>query len=330
MKRLSPPAPHEHPASPPPPVADLRYTRGRVHIKSHQRGIDATTAWRIFLYSPHFLGSLAVVYVATRLIPPVFGWVVLGAWLLSGVLAFVRPFERPLARYLFGLREPSPGEHARLTPLWREVTVRAGVDADAYDLWIEESDGINACAAAGHIVAVTPLAMEELTDGELAAVLAHELGHHTGGHPWSSLLGAWYAAPARMVWRLLRRVVERRSGLTSRGSTALVLACVAVLVCLLFSSAAWLVVVALPALPFVQAAVGRRSELRADDRAADLGFAPQLSEALAKVEGEDNATTPGAAASRAPSGFIARLLVSHPDVNQRRNRLDKRLPRAAG
>lgn len=105
-------------------------------------------------------------------------WIPTALWLASGALAFHRPTEDLLARYLLGLRRPMPPEAARLEPVWREVTAVAGVDGAVYQLWVEESDDLNAYAAAGHIVGVTRFALEQLPSGQLAAVLAHELGHH--------------------------------------------------------------------------------------------------------------------------------------------------------
>ncbi|WP_235967803.1 M48 family metalloprotease [Streptomyces mesophilus] len=52
-------------------------------------------------------------------------------------------------------------------------------------MWTEESQDLNAYAAAGHTVGVSRFALENLPSAQLAAVLAHELGHHTGGHAWS-------------------------------------------------------------------------------------------------------------------------------------------------
>ncbi|MFF4735893.1 M48 family metalloprotease [Streptomyces sp. NPDC001262] len=60
---------------------------------------------------------------------------------------------------------------------------------------------LNATAAAGHIVAVTRPATDRSPNSQLAAILAHELGHHVGGHPWAAMLADWYALPARTVGR---------------------------------------------------------------------------------------------------------------------------------
>ncbi|MER7199163.1 hypothetical protein [Streptomyces sp. NPDC000188] len=64
-------------------------------------------------------------------------------------------------------------------PVWREVASRAGVDGSAYQLWVEESDDINAMAATGHIVGVASHSLGELPTARLDGVLAHELGATT-------------------------------------------------------------------------------------------------------------------------------------------------------
>ncbi|MFI2259788.1 M48 family metalloprotease [Streptomyces tubercidicus] len=69
-------------------------------------------------------------------------------------------------------------------------------------------DHLNALAAAGHIVGVTRFSLERLSDGQLAAVLAHELGHHVRGHAWSSLPAQWYAVPGRLVWAVVRKLIR--------------------------------------------------------------------------------------------------------------------------
>jgi Zn-dependent protease with chaperone function len=230
-----------------------------------------------------------------------------------------------MARWLFGLRHPTPEEGQKLRSTWQEVTARAGVDGNAYQLWVEDGAGINAMAAAGHIVGVTSHSLRTLPSAQLAGVLAHELGHHTRGHAWASLLTFWYALPGRLTWRLLLRLASRINRLPV-GAAAVLIGVLGATVVALASATYGLVFLPL-ATPYVAAAVSRRAELRADEHAAGLGFAPQLITVLREEQQQEQAER---AAGGAPFGrehLIARLLESHPDVHTRLHHLQARLER---
>ncbi|MYX27951.1 M48 family metalloprotease [Streptomyces sp. SID8381] len=307
------------------PDDELPPRTGRVHIAARQRGLDVTAVGRLVLHLPHLLASAvavsAVAYVIDVLAGPPW-WIPLGCWTLSGLLAFHRPCERLMARRLFGLRYPLPEEAGVLHSVWREVTARAGVDASAYQLWVEDSPDVNAMATAGHIVSVTRHSLRTLPPARLAAVLAHELGHHTRGHAWVSLLVFWYALPARLAWRALRRLVSQSERL-STGATVLLVCLAGVTVVVLVAATYGLVLLPL-ATPYAAAAVARRSELRADEHAADLGFAPQLIAVLAEEHDREEAARVDPEAPFERHNIVARLLASHPDVPTRLHRLRAR------
>jgi Zn-dependent protease with chaperone function len=298
---------------------------GRVHIAARHRSVDVTTLGTLAIQLPHLLTSLAVVFAVSYVVDALFGppwWIPVGCWVASGALAFQRPCERLLARWLYRLRYPTPEEARKLTAVWRKVTARAGVDPDAYQLWVEDSDDVNAMAAAGHIVGVTSHSLRSLTPAQLAGVLAHELGHHVGGHAWASLIAFWYTLPARLTWRLLRRLAAHVDRLPV-GTAAVV---IGVLGAALFAVAtATYGLVLLPmATPYLVAALSRRSELRADEHAAGLGFASQLMDVLREDIAHEQAARVGAAAMGVrfeEEGVLARLLASHPDVHTRLHRL---------
>lgn len=320
--------PPEPPASPPQPHPhDMAFAQRRVHLKEQQRGADATTIGTLLLHVPGFVCSLALVAGVSYLLLPGLGWLPTTLWIASGALAFHRPTEGFFARHVLGLRYPTLKERDRLAPVWREVTARAGVDGRRYELWIEESDDLNALAAAGHIVGVTRFSLDHLPNGQLAAVLAHELGHHTGGHAWSSLLGYWYEQPGRLAWSALRRVtrvailVARR---ISPGAAAVIVLVVGSFV-LFLTFSVWYVVLPLLVAPYLLAAVGRRAELRADRHAAALGFAPMLSEVLTTMHTGEKAAESAARQAGAPAhppGLLARLLSTHPDHHTRLHHLE--------
>lgn len=330
------PPPHAPPALPSPsPFPDFTHhehhistAERRTHLTAQQRRTDATALGSLLLYAPNFLCSLLVMALLSLFIGGI-GPVLLIAWLLSGLLVFHRPTESTIARRMLGLRHPTADEQAKLEPVWREVSRRAGVTAGTYELWIEDSDGLNAVAAAGHIVGVTRFALHQLPNGQLAAVLAHELGHHVGGHSWASLLGYWYALPGRLAWKFLRgcaRIALRISaafsclGFVVLGATMLLFALVTI------SSLYGLPLLVLAA-PYALAAVGRRAELRADQHAAALGFAPMLAAVLNQMhQAEQHAEQQAAQVARrtgkqVKESQLSKLLASHPDYYERLHHL---------
>ncbi|MEV0256497.1 M48 family metalloprotease [Streptomyces sp. NPDC050732] len=310
--------PHE-PERPDPD--ELAFRKGRIHIAARQRHADAFAVGRVLLHLPEVLISTALIFTLSYVLDALIRvpwWLPLSCWGLSGALVFHRPSERAMARWFFGLRHPTPEEQRQLSPIWREVTARAGVNGDAYQLWVEESDDINAMAAAGHIVGVTSHSLRTLPSGQLGSVLAHELGHHTRGHAWASLLTYWYALPARLAWWLLRLLFSHADRLSTMAK-AIVVALLCAIV--LAAATATYGLVFLPlATPYLLAAVARRAELRADRHAAALGFAQQLMTVLRKEHDSQESERAAAAALGSPlqaPSLATRLLASHPDLHTR-------------
>lgn len=324
-----------------PPAADETDfgSPGRVYLARRQRTVDAASVGQLLLHLPPFVMSLLIVATISYTLLPSMGWVAVLVWLSSGALAFHRPTESVLARHLLNLRYPTPRERARLEPIWREVTARAGIEGRTYELWVEESDDLNASAAAGHIVSVTHFSLASLPSSHLAAVLAHELAHHVGGHAWSSLLGEWYALPGRLAWAAVRGVARLGVKLSRRlnGCLVLVLLLAAGSVVLAFAVSYWFVILAMLVAPYPLAAVARRAELRADQHAASLGFGPLLAEVLQArhtqepgnnalaasfaARGEVGAFGTIVRAHSRRSGPLGKLLASHPDYHTRLHHL---------
>lgn len=304
------------------PEEELPLRTGRVHISARQRGMDITALGHLALHLPHGLASAGVVFVLSYLVGAVTGlawWIPFGCWALSGALVFSRPCERLLARRLLRLRYPAPDEERKLRPVWREVAGRAGVDADAYELWVEDSDEVNSGATAGHIVSVTRHSLSILTPAQLGGVLAHELGHHTRGHSWASVVSLWYALPARLTRSLVRRLaahVKRPSG------NAAVLSAVVIGIAVLVLATATYGLIFLPlATPYLVAAVSRRADLRADEHAAGLGFATHLMAVLHAECDRQESRRPD------PEGVMVRLLDSQSDLHTRMHHLQAYLDR---
>ncbi|MFE2273044.1 M48 family metalloprotease [Streptomyces lavendulae] len=253
-------------------------------VKAVQRSIDGAALSHLLVTLPIGLISLAVLAFVSAVINPVLAFVVSVAWLLSGPLVFHRKVESAIARRLLGMRRPTPEEARRLDLVWEQVTRRAGVDRQTYELWIQERAELNATAAAGHVVAVTRHAMERLPNSRLAAVLAHELGHHVGGHTWAAMLADWYALPARVAGRALLVLLltlfraKHWTGVACGGCLSLLM--VQFLFLFAFVEGMWWLVLAVAVAPLLIVRLHRRAEFRADAYAVGLGFGEALEDVL--------------------------------------------------
>ncbi|RST05058.1 peptidase [Streptomyces sp. WAC07149] len=294
------PAPPPMPPAPPPTVPypapvtpgfgpaadhdDLALDQGRRMVKAVQRGIDGAALSHLLVTVPIGLVSLAVVAGVAALSNPLLGAIAPVVWLLSGPLIFNRKVESAIAQNLFNMRRPTPEEARRLDVVWEQVTRRAGVDRETYELWIQERAGLNATAAAGHIVAVTRHAMDQLPNSRLGSVLAHELGHHVGGHTWAAMLADWYALPARAAGRAVLAVLlllfrtKHWAGVACGGCLSLLI--VQFLFLMTFMDGMWWLVLSVAAGPLLIAWLHRRAEFRADAYAVGLGFGAALEDVL--------------------------------------------------
>ncbi|MFF9914003.1 M48 family metalloprotease [Streptomyces sp. NPDC013457] len=282
-----------------------------------RRRADATALTTLLLMLPNFLGSALVVLLLSALMPAGVDIAFIVAWLASGALVFYRPAERLFAKTLLKWREPTGAELAALRPLWDEVMRRANIAKPPYELWIEDRDEINAAAAAGHMVGVTRWSLNRLEPDELAAVLAHEFGHHRGGHAWAGLLGQWYGLLGRFAMYVARWVMM---GILIAAQVLPILGC---LVGLVFVAVVIGITVAFPPVlvvlvtPYLLAWAGRAAELRADRTAAELGYGPQLHAVLSGWQEQ------GADTGRANAKLLARLMETHPPMHQRIRELEK-------
>ncbi|MCF2532627.1 M48 family metalloprotease [Yinghuangia soli] len=267
-----------------PELDDLALASGRRHLKARQRGADKAALLRILVALPAALVSLLVVVAAFALISIGLAGLMGLTWLASGALAFHRPSEAFIARRILGMRRPNPAESRRLADVWAEVTRRAGVRQETYELWIQERADLDVTATAGHVVGVTAYAMDHLPNSRLAAVLAHELGHHVGGHSWAATLADWYALPARKTGRWLLRGLTKLVRSTSPRALLLTAGLLLVLgvfgYVLAIALHMWWLVLMLAITPPLTSWLHRRAEYRADDFAAGLGFGPELTAVL--------------------------------------------------
>ncbi|ONI71253.1 hypothetical protein ALI144C_48645 [Actinosynnema sp. ALI-1.44] len=248
------------------------------------RRVDASTAVDFVLLLPELLSSLMVMGLLGSFLMPRSPWLIAVVWLLASALIFLPAAEKVFARMKFRVRRPNESELGHLLRPWTSVCRVAGVPHDRYTLWIEESDGVNALAAGGHIVAVTRSALR-LPPPQLEAILAHELGHHLSGHAWMAHLGWYYSVPARLSVRLAALVLRVLDAVGRfLGRLGFAFAELAVGLCGLFLLIAlislnpWLLL--LPVTSLLLAWSSRLAETRADRVAARLGYGQDLVDVL--------------------------------------------------
>lgn len=125
-----------------------------------------------------FLSTLVVYYVIDVTIVAV-----------VGLLLYLLPPTRWIFRFFSGYRKPTAEQMQRIKEAVDYMSARSGKDmASRYRYFIWRMNDINACAYGYNEIAVTPLALHELTTAELAGLLAHEAGHHVHGDTKSNLL----------------------------------------------------------------------------------------------------------------------------------------------
>src|SRR4029079_19796757 len=148
---------------------------------------------------PVFLMAMVVFWLPLRF---VFGspyWIVPVAWFLAATLLFVPSVQVVVLARFLGTRPPTPDELTVITPIWRDLAVKANLPQYRYVVRAIDSDELHAVACGGHLVVVTSFAIEELTARELSGVLAHELSHHLGLHTVALTLAHWLSLPVLLL-----------------------------------------------------------------------------------------------------------------------------------
>lgn len=259
------------------------------------------------------------------------GGLLLLGWLLSGGLALTRRGERCAVRAGCGFRRPTARHTALLTPAWGAALASYQLSAADVDLYVQRSAEPNAFAAGGRSIAVTTGVLDEvvarrLGTGELAAILAHELGHHASRGTRLDLAALWLAAPWRTATRIacaLARPFARRQPRPLLAGIAV--AGVAIAIGQLITAGLWAPALVLAgtataaiACPLAEAAIRRRGEHAADQCAAAAGHGPELATALRTLDQHHR--------PNCQPTLTRRLLAQHPDTDSRLGRLTEQIP----
>ena len=267
---------------------------------------------------PVFLMAMLVLWLPLRFVFGVPYWVVPVAWVLAATLLFVPSVQvAVLARFL-GTRPPGPDELMVITPIWRDLAVKANLPQYRYVVRVIDSGELNAFACGGHLVVVTSFAIEELTARELSGVLAHELSHHLGLHTVALTLGHWLSLPVLLLARVgffLQNVARAATASFMSHSAALTM--LGRIVAAILTAISWVFLAALYASDYLSNAVGRGAEFEADRRAVRMGYGKPLADALREVIRLGGGIR--------PVGWRARMAASHPPARTRVARIEAML-----
>jgi Zn-dependent protease with chaperone function len=274
------------------------------------------------LFVPVWLAALVVFWWPIHFLIPVPFWAVAVGHLALGLALLPRPMQRVFLSRLLGARRPTPAEQRLLEPLWQDVLLHTRLSPRQFVLAVTDSEELNAFACGGNLVVVTTGAMRALPGRELQGVLAHEVGHHLGLYGVALTIGYWLALPAVALARIgffLQNVAQAATNAFARGSTVLTIIGTAVSV--LLRAASWVFLLAVMAWQAVGGVVGRSAELRADQRAVELGFGRELAAAMRR-----SAVDEPSVRDRSRSD---RLFDAHPPIRTRIARVEA-LTRRAG
>ena len=216
-------------------------------------------------------------------------------------------------------RQPTAEEQTVLEPAFQEVLSRLGRGSKRrYRLRVIDDDNLNAAAGGGSLVMVTTRALHTLPDHQLKAVLAHELGHHSGLHPVVLLAQGWMYVPIGIVaWIAVKihNIVKWISEKKVHTGVYLFLLGFALFLRLILLVLGLVLRLANLILVFF----GRRAEYRADDMGVALGYGPSLEQALRTIEG----TAPAELQPSGAASWLTNFESSHPPTAKRIERIRK-------
>lgn len=282
------------------------------------RSVERSAIWAfvpVIAMAPFTMLALAVFWLPFGLVFGVRLWWVLVAYLLLGLLLFVRPFQVLVLTPILGARRPMPDESVVIDPIWAQIAQANDFPAKRYVLRVLPSDELNAYACGGHLVVVTTFAVDRLTDAQLRGVLAHELSHHLGLHTVAITFGHWLSAPVVLLARIgffFENVAHAAASSFGDGSPAV--AMVGKLAAGLINVLSWIFTAALRGSDALANMVGHSSEYEADQRAVRMGFGRELAGALRFVIDQGIAGR--------PIGWRARLAATHPPALTRVARIE--------
>jgi Zn-dependent protease with chaperone function len=310
----------------PPPGVGFRQQSADMPSARRTRSLDAPSLLAfvpLLLLTPVWLVALAVFWWPLHRFVAVPYWAVVAVHLGLGVALFFRGAQQFFLTRVLGARLPTTEERRHLEPLWQGVLLHTRMGRRRFVLAVSDSEDLNAFASGGNLVVITTGAISMLPAAELQGVMAHEIGHHLGLESVAVTLGYWLALPVLALARIgffLQNVARAatESFASSQPFTAIGKCIAAPL-----TAIAWVFQSAIIAWQSIAGAASRKAEYRADERAVQLGFGPELAAAMRR-----------SVVDEMPAGartWAERLFGSHPPLRTRIAKVEamsRRMPRA--
>lgn len=246
-------------------------------------------------------------------------WYWIAGYLVSGGLTLIgyTQFATDIVGLFMSGRKMIGRERDKLAPLFREVIEKVnkeyGTNYRYEDFNIKVSDDklVNAFALGYRNITISRACFEAFTDGQLKAVLAHEMGHLFYRDSVRSIALIFSSFATRIVMWLYAIIVvvqaffaKIASGMGGHGVLAAIVSFVPLLIFLPVVVFNWL---GGKVFMLLNMALSRKAEYRADMFAASLGFKADMIQALEVIDG----------VTVTDNSFLAKMMATHPAPMQR-------------
>jgi Zn-dependent protease with chaperone function len=246
-------------------------------------------------------------------------WYWIAGYVVSGGLTLIgyTQFATDIVGLFMSGRKMIGRERDKLAPLFREVIEKVnkeyGTNYRYEDLNIKVSDDklVNAFALGYRNIRISRACFEAFTDGQLKAVLAHEMGHLFYRDSVRSIALIFSSFATRIVMWLYAVIVvvqaffaKIAAGFGEHGAMAAIVSFVPLLIFLPVVVFNWLGGKVFMLLNMV---LSRKAEYRADMFAASLGFKADMIQALEVIDG----------VTVIDNSFLAKMMATHPAPMQR-------------
>jgi Zn-dependent protease with chaperone function len=309
-----------------PPGVGFRQQSADMPAARRTRSLDAPSLLAfvpLVLLTPVWLLALAVFWWPLHRFFAVPFWAVVAAHVLGGFALFFRGAQQFFLTRVLGARLPTPDERRHLEPLWQGVLLHTRMGRRRFVLAVADSDDLNAFASGGNLVVITTGAIKSLPAAELQGVMAHEIGHHLGLESVAVTLGYWMALPVLAFARVGFFLQNVARAATQSFAESPLFTTIGKAIAAVLTAIAWVFQSSIIAWQSIAGATSRKAEYRADERAVQLGFGPELAAAMRR-----------SVADEMPSGartWAERLFGSHPPLRTRIARVEamsRRVPRS--